>query len=352
MTAFLGFKSGMSHVIRDVNKPGSRAHKMESCEPVTIIETPPMIVVGIVGYIQTSRGLRTFNTIFAHHLSTEVRRRFYKNWFASKRRRAFTKYIDRLANKNKHIQNELDELKRYCSVIRVLCHTQTSKIPGLNQKKAHLVEIQVNGGSVMDKVAFAHKASEEAVAVDAVFQTNETIDVISISKGKGTRGVVSRWGVTRLPRKTHRGLRKVACVGAWHPTAVKWTVARAGQTGYHHRTELNKKIFRIGKSGEESFKASTDYDVTDKCITSIGGFPHYGIVNNDYLILKGSVPGPSRRPITLRSSLFPKTRHSSREEIRIKFIDTSSTFGHGRFQTTIEKATMLGRIKTEPHTTI
>jgi len=64
------------------------------------------------------------------------------------------------------------------------------------------------------------------------------IDIIGVTKGKGYEGVVTRWGVTRLPRKTHRGLRKVACIGAWHPTRVSFTVARAGQNGYHHRTEL------------------------------------------------------------------------------------------------------------------
>jgi large subunit ribosomal protein L3e len=54
------------------------------------------------------------------------------------------------------------------------------------------------------------------------------VDTIAITRGKGTTGVIKRFGVTKLPRKTHRGLRKVACVGAWHPSAVKWTVARTG----------------------------------------------------------------------------------------------------------------------------
>merc|ERR1712100_857425 len=72
------------------------------------------------------------------------------------------------------------------------------------------------------------------------------IDTIAITKGKGYEGVVTRWGVTKLPRKTHKGLRKVACIGSWHPSRVKFTVARAGQNGYHHRTELNKKVYRIG----------------------------------------------------------------------------------------------------------
>lgn len=54
--------------------------KREQVEAVTIIETPPVIVVGIVGYIQTVRGLRSLKTIFAEHLSDECKRRFYKNW--------------------------------------------------------------------------------------------------------------------------------------------------------------------------------------------------------------------------------------------------------------------------------
>lgn len=59
-------------------------------------------------------------------------------------------------------------------------------------------------------------------------------------------GVTSRWHTKKLPRKTHKGLRKVACIGAWHPSRVQFSVARAGQKGYHHRTEINKKIYRIG----------------------------------------------------------------------------------------------------------
>jgi large subunit ribosomal protein L3e len=70
----------MTHILRDVEKPGSKLHKKEAAEAVTIIETPPMIVVGIVGYVATPRGMRSLITVWAEHLSEEVRRRFYKNW--------------------------------------------------------------------------------------------------------------------------------------------------------------------------------------------------------------------------------------------------------------------------------
>ena len=68
-------------------------------------------------------------------------------------------------------------------------------------------------------------------------------------------GVTSRWHTKKLPRKTHKGLRKVACIGAWHPARVGFSVARAGQKGYHHRTEINKKIYRIGKVFTEQLMA-------------------------------------------------------------------------------------------------
>ena len=58
----------------------SELNKKEIVEPVTIIETPPMVIVGIVGYVETPKGLRAFKTLFAEHLSEECRRRFYKNW--------------------------------------------------------------------------------------------------------------------------------------------------------------------------------------------------------------------------------------------------------------------------------
>ncbi|CAO2827451.1 unnamed protein product [Amaranthus hypochondriacus] len=76
--------------------------------------------------------------------------------------------------------------------------------------------------------------------------------VLNLLKGKGYEGVVTRWGFTRPPRKTHRGLHKVACIGAWHPTRVSYTVARARKNGYHHRTKMNKKIYKLGKCGQDS----------------------------------------------------------------------------------------------------
>merc|ERR1711966_93183 len=332
-TAFAGYKAGMTHITREVDKPGSKAHKEEVCEAVTILECPPMMIVGMVGYIETPRGLRSIATVWADHLSEECRRRFYKNWHKSKSKRAFENYKAKYTeNEGAAITAECDKITKHCQVVRALAHTQIKKI-NLRQKKAHIMEIQVNGGSVADKVAWIREKFEKPVSIDTVFEQNEMIDTAAVTKGKGFEGVVTRWGVTRLPRKTHKGLRKVACIGSWHPARVSYSVPRAGQNGYHHRTEINKKVYHIGKKGEKSHGAATDFDQTEKPITPMGGFSHYGCVNEDWIMLKGGVAGPVKRVVTLRHSLFPPTTRNAAEKITLKFIDTASKFGHGRFQT-------------------
>lgn len=206
------------------------------------------------------------------------------------------------------------------------------------------MEIQINGGTISEKVDFIQSFFEKEVPIDTVFTQNEMIDIIGITKGHGFQGVVKRWGVKTLPRKTHRGLRKVASIGAWHPTRVSTTVARAGQQGYFHRTELSKKVYRIGKAARPNgskdiinYNATTENDLTQKTITPMGGFPQYGSVNEDYIMLKGCVMGPRKRVITLRKSNIINTKQVAREKITLKFIDTSSKIGRGRFQTSEEK---------------
>jgi len=346
LTAFMSYKAGMTHIVRDVDKPGSKLHKKEVVEPVTILEAPPMVVVGFVGYVETPRGLRALTSVWAGHLSEECKRRFYKSWHSSKQK-AFTKYQKRWSEASKDgkenpMAAEVERAKKYCQVIRAICHTQIGKVK-IGQKKAHIKEIQVNGGTTDKKVDFAMGLFEQEVKVADVFTQDEMIDTIGATKGHGIAGVVTRWGVTRLARKTHRGLRKVACIGSWHPARVQFQVPRSGQRGYHHRTEINKKIYRVGKSvKDDPNNATTEADLTDKAITPLGGFSHFGEVTQDYVMLKGTVMGPRKRVITMRKSLLPQVSRTAVEKIALKFIDTSSKFGHGRFQTSEEKAKFFG----------
>jgi len=341
----------MTHVVREAEKPGSAINKKEVVEPVTIIETPALKVVGITGYIDTPDGPRSIKTVWAAHLSDEVRRRFYRNWFSSKKK-AFSKANKRWETEDgkKSIERDLDMLKKYAKSVRAICHTQMKGL-SLRQKKAHLIEIQVNGGSIAEKVDWCRTNFEKDVAVNTVFNEAEMIDCIGITKGRGYHGVTSRWHTKKLPRKTHKGLRKVACIGAWHPSRVAFSVARSGQKGYHHRTEINKKVYRVGAGyhtvdGKEvRNNAATAVDITDKSINPVGGFVHYGLVKNDFIMIKGGVMGPKKRAITLRKSLLKQTSRAAMEPVKLKFIDTTSKMGHGRFQTKEEKNAFMGPLK-------
>jgi len=339
-TAFVGIKAGMTHITRDMHRIDSRLHKKEVVEAVTIIETPPLKVVGFVGYIETISGLRALSTVWCNSLSVELKRRFYKNWYHSKKK-AFTKYCQ----KKEESANAESRILKYCTVIRAICHSQNHLMNNMKGKKAHVMEIQINGGTIAEKVAFVKGFFEKDLKVDQVFKQNELLDCIGVTTGKGYTGVIKRYGLKKLPRKSHRGLRKAGCIGSWHPTKVAYTIPRAGQSGYHHRTELNKKIYRIGQ-GERygtNNNASTENDLTTKNITPMGGFVNYGIVRDDYIMIKGCCIGPKKRSLVLRKSLYTKTDRASLEEINLKFIDTTSKFGHGRFQTVSEKAKFYGR---------
>ena len=87
----------------------------------------------------------------------------------------------------KEIEKDLNQIKKYCSVVRVICHTQ-QKLLRRRQKKAHIMEIQLNGGSVSDKVDFAREHFEKEVPIKQVFSKDEMIDCIGVTKGKGFKG--------------------------------------------------------------------------------------------------------------------------------------------------------------------
>jgi large subunit ribosomal protein L3e len=351
LTAFSGYKAGMTHVVRYMEKKeGKKTIKKDVVEPVTVIECPAMKIVGFKGYIETPRGLRGLTTVWAQTLPESLKRRFYKNWMVAKERnggKAFTKYAKKWtvdAKDKTHVNRDIQRIRKYCTTVRVIIATQIDKLRNFRQKKSHVMEIQVNGGDVAAKVKWCQDNLEKDVRVSEVFEKDEMVDTISITRGKGTCGVIKRFGVNRLPRKTHRGLRKVACIGAWHPSAVKWTVARTGNLGFFHRTQMNQKVYRVGAgaNGGVDNNASTENDPDTKNITPLGGFPHYGIVNEDFLLLKGGVMGPRKRQITIRKTLLEPSKSWHAAKTEIKFIDTSSKIGHGKYQTLAEKDKFLG----------
>ena len=56
------------------------------------------------------------------------------------------------------------------------------------QKKAHIMEIQLNGGTINQKVNWAREHMEKAVPVKQVFSQDEIIDIIGVTRGRGVKG--------------------------------------------------------------------------------------------------------------------------------------------------------------------
>ncbi|CAL9238399.1 unnamed protein product [Arabidopsis halleri] len=168
----------------------------------------------------------------------------------------------------------------------------------IKQKKAHLNEIQINGGDVAKKVDYAYSFFEKQVSIDAVFSKAEMIDIIGVTKEK----------VLGIQLESH----------------TQWLELGKTDTGYHHRTGINKKVYKIGKIGQESHSSMTEFDRTKKELIPMGGFPHYGVVKEVYLMVKGCVVGPKKRVLSLKQSLVKHTSRVTLKDIKLNFCDTSS----------------------------
>mmetsp|Transcript_30308 Transcript_30308/g.47457 ORF Transcript_30308/g.47457 Transcript_30308/m.47457 type:complete len:385 (+) Transcript_30308:3627-4781(+) len=342
LTASLGYKAGMTHVVREVISSGSKNSVKDRVESVSVIETPPIKIMGVIGYIRTPNGLKSFKTVWSNSLDDSFIRNYYKNWHKSKKK-AFSRHrnLD-LGRFENLLDDNFGKIKKYCTTLRCLVSSQVN-FTNLLRKKSNLIEVQVNGGDMEEKVEFCKKIIGTSVSICNIFSEGQKVDIIGITKGKGFQGVINRWGVTKLPRKTHRGARRVACVGAWSPSRVSFTVPRAGQMGYHHRTHKNSIIYKVLR-GNDLSNATTDSDPTPKSINPMGGFPFYGIIKSDSILLKGNTIGVKRRVITIRKTIRRDATQSNFEPVNLKFIDTSSKFGHGRYQTTSEKKNFKGQI--------
>ncbi len=158
---------------------------------------------------------------------------------------------------------------------------------GLSQKKPIEFEVGVGGGDVKAQLEYASGMLGKNVKFSDVFKPGMYVDASGITKGKGFEGPITRFGVKRKQHKSRKSVRAVGVIGPWHPAAVMYTVARAGQRGFHQRTESGKRIMVIGNAKERP-------------ITPAGGFMHFGEVGGEYALLRGSVPGPAGRMVVLR----------------------------------------------------
>jgi len=279
LLGFMGYKAGMTHILMVEDKPDSLHLGKEVSHPATILDVPPIVICAIRAYIKDQYGLHTYTEAWMKKPPKDFGR-------------ALVLPTEFNTEENlKKIEENIEKIAE----IRLLAATQP-RLAAVPKKKPDISEIKVDGGSIAEQLEYAKNLLGKNVSITDVFKEGHFMDAIAITKGKGFQGPVKRWGVNILPRKSNKTKRGVACIGPWRPPRVLYTVPRAGQMGYHQRTEYNKRILKIGIDGK---------DVTPK-----GGFVKYGEVKGTYVIVDGTLPGPVKRLVRLRYPARPPAKVS------------------------------------------
>jgi len=281
----------MTHAFMIDYRPTSTTSGREVREPVTVVETPPIKIAAVRAYHRTSYGLQTSGEIWADKLDPELSKRIPLAKKQKKQNWDFTKDAEE---------------------IRILAYTQPKLVTGTPKKIPEISELRIGGGSTEEQIKYAKDILGKELKIKDVINEGDMLDIIAITRGKGWQGAVKRWGVKLLTHKNSKHRRMIGTAGSWHPNWVQATVPQAGQMGYHQRTEYNKRVLKVGENGEE--------------ITPSGGFPHYGVIRNSYILIHGSIPGPAKRLIGMRDAVRYQ-RGVKVEKPEISYISTTSKQG-------------------------
>ncbi len=277
---FAAYKAGMTHVqVLDTN-PKSRTKNQLVTKAVSVLECPPLTVFGYRFYKKTVHGIKTMGEVYAEKFDKRLERKI------KIRQKTEKKISDGSASK-----------------IHLLCHTNP-----VFKKTPETFEIAV-GGNISEQTEAAMQLLGKSIKISDVFKAGDYVDVSSVSKGQGFQGPVKRFGIRLHGRKMRHMHRHVGSLGQAEPGKVRPTVPAAGQLGFQTRTELNKRILKI---------------VEPKEINPKGGFPNFGIVKTESILMEGTVPGSRKRLIRLRTPMRPPL---SKYPVEIKYISLESKQG-------------------------
>lgn len=293
LQGFPGFKAGMTHGFLVDYRPTSTTSGQEVRVPITVVEVPPVTVCGLRFYTESIDGLKTHGEVWANKVDPLLKKRLPipKNFKTAE----MWKKID---------LEKIDD-------VRAIVHTHPERVSGVPSKTPEIIEIRIGGGTIQERIDKGKEILGKELDYKGFAREGDMIDVSGITKGKGTQGHVKRWGVKILDHKNSKSRRNIGTTGVFIPGYIRPTVPQAGQTGFHQRTEYNKRILKVGNKGEE--------------ITPKGGFVKYGEVKNPYVLLHGSVPGSVKRTVFMRD---PIRRHGvAVEEPKLTYISTESNQG-------------------------
>jgi len=289
LQGFAGYKAGMTHALVVDYRPTSSTTGQEVQIPVTVLEAPPLRACAARAYREGPYGLQCVAEVWTTDVAPKLRERL-----------PVPKEADTWPE-----LGEVDEL-------RILVHTWPEKVSGIPKKVPEVFEIPVPGGAMQARVEYAKGLLGKDLEITDFCKVGDMIDVAAVTKGFGFQGSPVRWGVKLQSHKNSKNRRDTTPLGPFHPGYVRPTVPMPGQTGYHHRTEYNKRVLKLGKDGAE--------------ITPAGGFLNYGVVRNSWVMLHGSVPGPTKRLVRLRAA----TRYHGKVKVEapdMPYVSTSSKQG-------------------------
>lgn len=286
LLGFPGYKVGMTHVFLKDENLNYKIKTIDISVPVTVIECPPIKILSTRYYSNSPYGLKLISEVFSKDLDKNLERKIKRT------------------KKTGKAPEEFDE-------VRLVVYTQP-KISGLGKKTPEIMEIGIGGDDVKAKEEFAKSLSGKEIRLSTIFKEGQLVDVHSVTSGKGFQGTVKRFGVKIRQHKAEKTKRGIGTLGAWTPTKVQYTVAQPGRMGFHLRTDYNKLVLKIGNNPEE--------------INPEGAFLHYGLVKGDYILIKGSVPGPVKRLITITEPSKQPVKFKQKST-KIDYINTKSNQG-------------------------
>jgi len=272
LLGYAGFKVGCIQVVSIDDRDRTPNHGKQLVSLGTVVATPPISVIGIRAYHEDTYGAHALFDVYSSDMPKEVSR-----IFTIKQKEGTIERAEKL----------LGKVSELFAIVAVL-----PKTAGVSQKKPYIFEVAVKGGDIKKQFEFLKGLFGKQVKVEEVFELGSSVDVASISKGKGWEGPITRWGVKRKQHKSRKSVRAVGSLGPISPASIMYTVPRAGQRGFHQRVEYNKRIMIMSNTEKSEFK-----------INPSGGFKHYGFVNGDFVVLKGSIPGTYRRLVKFRSQI-------------------------------------------------
>jgi len=281
LAAYPTFKVGMVQVITLDDREKTPNFGKPMFNPATILSAPSVNVLGFRAYGRRNGIDFAFTDVFADNMSEEFREKISYSIEGNDAKLAFESRI-------KKVEEILPKIERFAAIVGV-----TPGDTGLSNEIPQVQEVGITGGDVKSQFDYLKNIVGKTVKASEYFRLGSYIDTIAITKGKGFEGVITRFGVKRKQHKSRKTVREVGVISPWHPATVMYTVPRAGQMGFHQRMDKNKRILAVANAQQSP-------------ITPSGGFPHFGEVRGEYVIVRGSVPGPIKRLIDLRLPLYPR----------------------------------------------